>query len=77
MNRQPNFQRCPNPDATFYSGYCIKPKYPVDLTVLQDVLNSDDMDFFIRHTSRPYQGGWMSYAKSFIKDFPVPESILN
>ena len=77
MNRRPNFQRCPNPDATFYSGYCVKPKHPVDLTALQDVLNSDDMDFFIRQTSRPYQGGWMSYAKSFIKDFPVPESVLN
>ncbi len=77
MNRRPNFQRCPNPDATFYSGYCIKPKHPVDLTMLQDVLNSDDMDFFIRQTSRPYQGGWMSYAKSFIQDFPVPKSILN
>ena len=77
MNRRPNFQICPNPDATFYSGYCIKPKLPVDLTALQDVLNSDDMDFFVRQTSRPYQGGWMSYAKSFIKDFPVPKSILN
>ena len=77
MNRRPNFQRCPSPNATFYSGYCIKPKYPVDLTGLQDVLNSEDMDFFIRHTSRPYQGGWMSYAKSFIKDFPVPQSALN
>ena len=77
MNRRPNFQRCPNPDTTFYSGYCIKPKHPVDLTALQDVLNSDDMDFFIRQTSRPYQGGWMSYAKSFIKDFTVPESVLN
>ena len=77
MNRHPNFQLCPNPEATFYSGYCIKPKEPVDMTALRDVLNSDDMDFFIRQTSRPYQGGWMSYAKSFIKDFPVPESILN
>ncbi len=77
MNRHPNFQRCPNPEATFYSGYCIKPKQTIDMTALQDVLNSDDMDFFIRQTSRPYQGGWMSYAKSFIKDFPVPQSILN
>ena len=77
MNRHPNFQLCPNPEATFYSGYCIKPKQTVDMTALRDVLNSDDMDFFIRQTSRPYQGGWMSYAKSFIKDFPVPESILN
>ena len=76
MNRAPNFQRCPSPDATFYSGYCIKPKHGVDLARLLDALNSDDMDFFIRQTSRPYQGGWMSYAKSFIKDFPVPASVL-
>ena len=76
MNRQPNFQFCPDPDVTFYSGYCIKPKPGVDPEKLLAVLNSEDMDFFIRHTSRPYQGGWMSYAKSFIKDFPVPQSVL-
>ena len=76
MNRRPNFQLCPDPDATFYSGYCIKPKAGVDTGRLLNTLNSDDMDFFIRHTSRPYQGGWMSYAKSFIKDFPVPQSVI-
>ena len=76
MNRRPNFQICPDPDATFYSGYCIKPKGSVALPRLLDALNSDDMDFFIKQTSRPYQGGWMSYAKSFIKDFPVPADLL-
>ena len=76
MNRRPNFQLCPDPNATFYSGYCVKPKSGVDPEKLLAALNSDDMDFFIRHTSRPYQGGWMSYAKSFIKDFPVPQSVL-
>ena len=34
------------------------------------------MDFFVRKTSRPYQGGWMSYAKSFIADFPLPEGLV-
>ena len=76
MNKRPNFQICPDPDATFYSGYCVKPEPGVDPEKLLEVLNSDDMDFFIRHTSRPYQGGWMSYAKSFIKDFPVPQSVI-
>ena len=76
MNRRPNFQRCRNPQATFYSGYCIKPKPGVDPARLLAALNSGDMDFYIRHASRPYQGGWMSYAKSFIKDFPVPASVL-
>ena len=76
MNKRPNFQLCLDPDATFYSGYCIKPKPGVDTGRLLEALNSDDMDFFIRNTSRPYQGGWMSYAKSFIKDFPVPQSVI-
>ena len=26
MNKKPNFQKCPAPEYTFYSGYCIKPK---------------------------------------------------
>lgn len=76
MNLRPNFQRCPDPSATFYSGYCVKPFPNVDADRLLDALNSPDMEFFIGRTSRPYQGDWMSYAKSFIKDFPVPESAL-
>ena len=76
MNRRPNFQHCPDPGATFYSGYCVKPKIPVALDRLLAALNSDDMDFYIKRASRPYQGGWMSYAKSFIKDFPVPADVL-
>ena len=72
MNKRPNFQQCPDPAATFYAGYCVKPKYPMDMDWLTDALNSDDMDFFIRNTSRPYQGGWRSYAKAFISEFPLP-----
>ena len=78
MNLKPNFQVCPDPDATFYSGYCVKPKLGLGLHIqdLLQVLNSNDMDFFIRKTSQPYQGGWMSYAKSYIQEFPVPEHIV-
>ena len=76
MNRRPNFQRCPNPEATFYSGYCIKPKAGIDADALLPALNSGDMEFFIRQTSRPYQGGWRSYAKSFIQNYPVPAALL-
>ncbi|MCY3835553.1 MAG: N-6 DNA methylase [Anaerolineaceae bacterium] len=71
MNKKPNFQRCMNSKATFYSGYCIKPKSHISIDALLPLLNSSDMDFFIQHTSRPYQGGWMSYAKSFIENYPV------
>ena len=74
MNPKPNFQKCPVPTATFYSGYSVKPKpsSPITTDALLEILNSDDMDFFIRNTSRQYQHGWYSYAKSFIERFPVP-----
>jgi len=75
MNKKPNFQKCPAPEYTFYAGYCVKPKENVDIDKLLAVLNSDDMDFFIRHTSRDYRHGWKSYAKSFIKDYGIPLSV--
>ncbi|MDD9811110.1 MAG: Eco57I restriction-modification methylase domain-containing protein [Gammaproteobacteria bacterium] len=75
MNKRPNFQKCPAPEYTFYSGYCVKPKAGVDLDALLAVLNSDEMDFYIRHTSRDYQNGWKSYAKSFIQDYGVPATV--
>ena len=76
MNRAPNFQRCLEPHATFYSGYCVKPRVPVHWDRLEAALNSEEMASFIRATSRPYQGGWFSYAKSFIRSFPVPGAVL-
>lgn len=75
MNLRPNFQLCDEPEATFYSGYCVKPRNGIPPDLLLRVLNSDDMDFFVRHTSRVYQGGWMSYAKSFIQGYTVPREL--
>lgn len=75
MNIKPNFQKCPAPEYTFYSGYCVKPKAGVDADKLLSVLNSDDMEFYIRHTSRDYQHGWKSYAKSFIQDYGIPSHV--
>ena len=72
MNKKPNFQKCPAKKYTFYSGYCVKPKAGVDIDDLILKLNSEDMNFYIGHTSRDYQKGWKSYAKSFIQDYGVP-----
>ena len=71
MNKKPNFQKCPEPEYTFYSGYCVKPKIDVDINDLLSTLNSEDMHFYITHTSRDYQSGWKSYAKSFIQDYGI------
>ena len=76
MNLRPNFQYCPDPGITFFSGYCVKPKNGIDPVRLLDDLNSEEMDFFIRQTSRVYQKGWMSYAKSYIENYPVSKLVL-
>ena len=76
MNREPNFQLCADPGAAFYAGYCVKPRTDADTGRLLESLNSDDMDFFVRRIAQPYQSGWVSYAKSFIRRYPVPWDVV-
>lgn len=71
INPKPNFQIFKNPRQTFYSGYAVKPKKGICIEKLLRELNSERMEFHVRSTSRCLQHGWMSYAKSHIKDFPV------
>lgn len=44
----------------------------MDLEILKKVLNSSVMEFYIELISKSYQGGWKSYAKSFIQNFGIP-----
>ena len=76
MNRKPNFHLCKDEDSLFYSGYCIKPIEDVSIEKLLEQLNSKDMERYISLISRPYRCGWYSYAKSFIKNFPVCKSVI-
>lgn len=76
INPKPNFQKCNDPKALFYSGYCVKPKDEnIDIDALLTELNSEKMDRYIRLTSSPFQGGWFSYAKKYIQSFPVSEKV--
>lgn len=77
MNKEPNFQYCNDSDSLYYSGYCVKPKSGVSVNILMRELNSKKMERFIKMTSRPYQSGWYSYAKSFIQSFPVTEEVYD
>ena len=73
MNPKPDFQYCDDADSLFYGGYCVKPHPGVSLDDLLEELNSPFMERYIALASRPYRNGWFSYAKSFIKDFPLSE----
>ncbi|GIX07183.1 MAG: hypothetical protein KatS3mg115_1586 [Candidatus Poribacteria bacterium] len=74
MARTPSFAVSSDPEATFYSGYGVFPHTSpyTDLELLCRILNSEAMQVYIRSVSREYRGGWWSYAKTFIKDFPIP-----
>lgn len=76
ISPRPNFSRHNRPDAAFHAGYAVKPRFGIDPDSLLEPLNSDDMDFFINITGKPLASGWMSYAKSYIQDFPIPREIL-
>jgi len=69
MNQKPNFIVCDDSNYTFYAGYAIFSEGNLEDLAAQ--LNSDDMEFFINNTSKPYSGGYRSYSKSFIKEFGV------
>ena len=71
MNLKPNFIYCEEEDSTFLNGYQVKTK-KMDLRILQKILNSSIMEEYIEMTSKSYQGGWKSYAKSYIMNFSVP-----
>ena len=71
MNHKPNFIFHPNPEATFYSGYCIKKVNGFGIEKLIMQLNSDRMDKFVSMSSRDFRGGWKAYNKKIIENFEV------
>jgi predicted RNA methylase len=70
MNYRPNFIYYQNPDATFYSGYCIKNK-SMEVKHLIEQLNSERMERFVAMSSRDFRGGWKAYNKKVIENFEV------
>ncbi len=73
MNMSPRFYVVDDEKASFYAGYCVKPKKDIDLDELCEALNSDLMREHISFVSKSYRGGYKSYAKSFLKDFVHPQ----
>ena len=71
MNEKPNFVHYPNPDCTFYSGYCIKKLNGFCTNKLLLQLNSDRMDKFVSISSRDFRGGWKAYNKKIIENFEI------
>lgn len=76
MGKTPHFEIPDNDEATVYSGYFLKPKNPAHMNRLLAVLNSSDMEFYIKYKSRPYRSGYWSFSKTNIENFPIGREAL-
>lgn len=68
----PNFMLHENKQALFNNGYAVFPE-EMKAGVLQKILNSKVMDYYMNLTSKDIQGGYQCYQKNFIRKFSVPE----
>lgn len=56
----------------FYCGYALFSDDLDELKILKLFLESDVFWYYIKHTSKPYSKGYMSFAKNYIKNFTIP-----
>jgi len=52
-------------------GIILKEKYSEDYPYFIGVLNSKLLEFYLKNISTPFRGGYYSYGKIFIEQFPI------
>ncbi|MGB0929424.1 MAG: HsdM family class I SAM-dependent methyltransferase, partial [Chitinophagales bacterium] len=73
MAKQPYFVYTNQKDLLIYCGYAIFADTERELLVLKRLLESKVFDYYMKNTSKPYSGGYVSYAKNYVKNFGVCE----
>lgn len=68
----PRFTYVKNEDALFCNGYAVFENQQYDLDVLQKLLNSRIMEYYISNTSYSIEGGYYCYQKKYIEKFSIP-----
>lgn len=68
----PKFQIVSDPSALFCNGYAIFESEDIPSDVLLKILNSSIMDYYMKMTSYPIEGGYMCYQKKYIERFSIP-----
>ena len=73
MAKKPYFIYTDQKDLLIYCGYAIFSENPKELLILKKILESDLFWYYIKHTSKPYSGGYFSLAKNYVNNFGVCE----
>lgn len=69
--KEPRFILTDNKDMLIYCGYAIFHESIDELKILKKVLQSKVFEYYITNTSKPYSGGYFSYAKNYVKNFSI------
>lgn len=69
---KPKFMRVDVEDSLFCNGYAVFENEHFDLSLLEKILNSAIMDYYIRNTSYSIEGGYFCYQKKYIERFSIP-----
>lgn len=72
MGNKPSFIIVDDEDSLFYCGYALYPKKDTDYKLLEKILNSKVMWYYLDKTSKNYSGGFKSFAKNYVKNFSIP-----
>ena len=68
----PHFTQIDDENSLFCNGYAIFDEGNLDFSLLQRILNSSVMNYYVSKTSYPIEGGYYCYQKKYIEHFSIP-----
>lgn len=68
----PNFFLIENKESLFCNGYAVFENDIIEIEILQKILNSYVMKYYIENTSYQIEGGYFCYQKKYIEKFGIP-----
>lgn len=69
--REPYFVFSDEENLLFYNGYAIISDSERELKLIQKILKSSLFWFYIKNTSKPYEGNFFALSKNYIKNFGI------
>lgn len=72
FSNHPKFSYIDNEDALFCNGYAVFENDKYELSLLERILNSKLMHYYVSNTSYSIEGGYYCYQKKYVENFSIP-----
>lgn len=72
FSNYPKFRIIEDESALFCNGYAVFENDIMPLNILNKILNSDIMNYYVMNTSYSIEGGYYCYQKKYIERFSIP-----